>query len=55
MNDILKTALDAAYAKYLEGCEKRKSPVVWNYQEWLDGSIIAAAVCNEHWTPEDNK
>lgn len=55
MNDQYEKALKEAYAKYLHGCEKRCAPVIWNYQEWLDGSIIAASITFQYWTVEDNK
>ncbi len=55
MKTQLDIALEEAYAKYLAGCEKRLAPVIWNFQEWLDGSIIAASICFQYWTVEDSK
>ena len=49
----LDDELQKAYAKYLEGCEKRSAPVIWNFHEWQEGSIIAAMTVNEFWTTED--
>jgi hypothetical protein len=55
VNDLMDIALGAAYQNYLAGCEKRCAAVVWSYQEWLDGSIIAASIINEYWTPKDGE
>lgn len=54
MTDDLKKALDEAYAKYLVGCEKRNAPVIWDFKEWSESSIVAAHLRIEFWDVKDN-
>lgn len=51
----LKQELDKAFAAYLVGCEKRNAPVIWNFEEWCQESIVANAIRNNHWSIEDHK